>query len=242
MHAQQLLSVKKGIKERQCMHEDGFVKILATADYHGDSRAFLRTAAKARQAKTDAIIVCGDVTHFGTEQQARDLLSLMSDTEQPVFFVPGNCDPPSLTENVGNIECIHGKCRQINEMNLLGVGGSSPTPMGTPFELDEKAIRALLERSLRKCRTKQPVLLVSHSPPRNTAIDRTFSGEHVGSTSIREFAEKAKPSLVLCGHIHEARGIDKIDETVVVNPGPARHGFCTLIDIEDGLTTKLGRL
>ena len=28
-----------------------------------------------------------------------------------------------------------------------------------------------------------------------------------------------QPLLVLCGHIHEGCGIDKIGETVIVNPG-----------------------
>jgi Icc-related predicted phosphoesterase len=39
-------------------------------------------------------------------------------------------------------------------------------------------------------------------------------------------------SLMVCGHIHEARGIKEENGTIVVNPGMAAAGFAALIDID----------
>jgi Icc-related predicted phosphoesterase len=219
------------------------LRILATTDFHGNAEAFRKTALKARQNRADVVVVCGDVTHFGSLQQAKELLSFLHATQCPVLYVPGNCDPAALAkEEIEKIECIHGKCKEIDNINFLGVGGSSPTPFDTPFELTETEIAHILEQSFDSCQTKRQTILVSHSPPKNTKVDLTFTGEHAGSTSVRKFIEKTNPSLVLCGHIHEATGTDKINNTTITNPGPARHGHCALIHINTHKKIKLNNL
>jgi hypothetical protein len=223
------------------LSEGCLLRILATADFHGDAEAFQKTAARARQVGADLVLVCGDITHFGTLQQAEELLSILDSF--PVFYVPGNCDPPDLAEGkIGSAECLHGKCRGVDSLTIIGLGGSSPSPFDTPFELSESEIASLLEHSYSTCQAIDTVTLMSHSPPRNTKLDRTYTGEHVGSSSVREFVESAKPDLVLCGHIHEAVGVDEINRTTIVNPGAARHGYYAAIDIDNSVNVKLGRL
>jgi Icc-related predicted phosphoesterase len=68
------------------------------------------------------------------------------------------------------------------------------------------------------------VILVTHSPPRDTACDVVQSGAHVGSRAIRTFIERHQPPVLLSGHIHEAPRVsgshrDRVGRTVVVNPG-----------------------
>lgn len=219
------------------------LKILATTDFHGNSEAFRKTATKAMQSKADVIVISGDITHFGSLQNGRELLSLLLKLNVPVLFVPGNCDPPELaTETFEMIESIHGKCLQIYNTSFLGLGGSSPCPFTTPYELSELEIRDILMRTYNACKVQCDAILVSHSPPKDTKVDITFSKEHVGSLSVREFIEITKPKLVLCGHIHEALGLDKINETVLINPGPARHGNCALIDLNGKIKVKFERL
>lgn len=219
------------------------LRILAVTDFHGDAEAFLKTALKARESHVNVVVVCGDITHFGALQQARKLLSFLIDLRLPVLFVPGNCDPPVLAEvKMEMIESIHGKCKQVDNINFLGLGGSSPSPFGTPFELSETVIADILGDGFRSCQVDGGIVLVSHDPPRDTVVDVTFTGDHVGSISLREFIERTKPRLVLCGHIHEAIGVDKIGDSVVVNPGPARHGKCVLVDLNIMVDVKIDSL
>jgi len=69
-----------------------------------------------------------------------------------------------------------------------------------------------------------------------------FSGEHVGSSSVRQYIEERQPSVVFCGHIHEARGIDNIGNALVVNPGPARHNQCAIVDLNEKIEVQLDHL
>lgn len=218
------------------------MKILATSDFHGSVEAFHRTAQKARDVEATIVMVIGDITHFGSVEQGRDLLSLLNPLGIPVYFVPGNCDSPELAEvKMKNIKSIHGACERMGGRNFIGVGGSSPSPFNTPFELSERDIMALLERTLSRCQVNE-ICLVTHSPPRHTRADTTHLDEHVGSSSIRVFIEKMKPNLVLCGHIHEAQGIDKIGDSVIVNPGPARDNRCAIVDFNTRVKVQLESL
>lgn len=220
-----------------------YLRILATSDFHGDAEAFRKTALKAKLHHIDVVVVCGDITHFGSLQQSKELLSPLLTIQCPVLFVPGNCDPPTLTEEkIETIESIHGKCKQVGNVNFLGVGGSSPSPFDTPFELTETEIAHILEQGFNSCQSKRQIVLVSHSPPKNTKVDIAFTGEHAGSISVRKFIEITNPTLVLCGHIHEATGTDKINNSTIVNPGPARHGHYALININAHKKIKLNNL
>jgi Icc-related predicted phosphoesterase len=62
-------------------------------------------------------------------------------------------------------------------------------------------------------------VLVVHGPPFRS-LDKTapqFGSIHVGSPSLREWIELQQPEAVVCGHIHEAFGVDRIGSTAVHN-------------------------
>lgn len=65
-------------------------------------------------------------------------------------------------------------------------------------------------------KTKNPII-VSHAPPFGY-LDRTIRGKR-GSKILLKLIRKYKPRLVLCGHIHEARGKAEIGKTKVYNLG-----------------------
>ncbi len=219
------------------------MKVLAVSDFHGSMEASRKTASKAEKTHADVIVVSGDITHFGSVQDARELLLPLVKLQLPVFFVPGNCDPPSLTEiNMKNARCIHGSCETYDNAIFAGVGSCPITPFYTPFEVTEESIMVLLNQSTMQCRPRSWLILVSHTPPKNTKLDAAFIGEHVGSSSVRKYIEDKQPDIVFCGHIHEARGIDHVGNTIVVNPGPARHSQCAVANIKEKIEVKLDYL
>ncbi|MDY6761506.1 MAG: metallophosphoesterase family protein, partial [Candidatus Nanohaloarchaea archaeon] len=69
--------------------------------------------------------------------------------------------------------------------------------------------------------------------------DRTSEGDHVGSEALRELMAEGNLDLVLCGHIHEARTVDEVDGTTVVNPGPVQQGQYARLELDDGVNAEL---
>ena len=62
------------------------------------------------------------------------------------------------------------------------------------------------------------------------------SGRNVGSEALAKFVRAFE--LVVCGHIHEARGSIRINNTLVVNPGKASDGKAALIIINHEISVK----
>ncbi len=219
------------------------MKVLVGTDFHGDEAAFEGFAVRAEEEKAEVLLICGDITHFGTLSEAKYLLSLLAARRVPLLFVPGNCDPPALTGvDMEGANCIHGKRVAYGDTTFLGVGGSPPTPFSTPFEMSEEEIMETLNRASANLSDSRWLVLVSHTPPYGTRVDAAFAGHHVGSSSVRKFIEEREPSIVFCGHIHEARGNDQVNNTIIVNCGPARHGDYARATFNDEITTEFGSL
>jgi Icc-related predicted phosphoesterase len=209
------------------------MKILATADFHGSVEAAEKAALKAQSIKADVILACGDITHFGTPEDARKILTPLTKLKLPILYVPGNCDPVSLLdEKINGALMMHGKCKVFLSYSFVGAGAIPADRVHpNPLEVDDEEIMTALSQGLKQCGSGHPLIVVSHSPPAYTRLDKAFFGGHVGSPLLRQFIEKYEPAAVFCGHIHEAKGVDRIGKTVVVNTGPARHGNCMVADL-----------
>lgn len=217
------------------------MKILVASDFHGHLSVIEEMREKAISNKVGAIVVCGDITHHGTIPFARDVLEKLSIEGVVTLFVPGNMDPKELVdmETINGAQNLHGRSRKVAAMNFMGVGGCILSPFNTLFEMSEQKLRKVLDEASQMLDDEGHFILVSHNPPFNTKVDITSFGAHVGSKSLRSFIEETMPLLTLCGHIHEARAIDKIEETLVVNPGPAFKGFYALIDLNKEVLVEL---
>lgn len=188
-------------------------------------------------AAADGLIVTGDITNVGGVAEARRVLDAMR-LRLPVTAAQiGNMDKAEvagyLTREGLN---IHADARELAPgLAVMGAGGSTPTPFATPSEFSEERYAAWLEAAWEKARKLAPlVVLVSHNPPVGTLCDVVGGNTHVGSTAVREFVEKRRPALCLCGHIHEARAVDAIDEIPVLNPGDFASGGYIVLRYEDG--------
>jgi hypothetical protein len=217
--------------------KNGNLNIIVIADVHSSREAYEKTVQKAKEAQVDAICVCGDLTHFGTVKEAKEYLLILTQSQAPVFFVPGNLDPPDITNaKAEGATCIHATCRNVKDYSFIGLGA-----LHRAFEVPEDKILQWLQKGSSECQQKAHTVIVSHVPPKDTKVDVAFIGGHAGSRNFSRFIIDTKPVAVFCGHIHEGRGIDHIGNTVIVNPGPARRGYYALVKLDGNVNVELNR-
>jgi len=202
------------------------MRILAVSDLHGNLSVADKIARSIKKQGFDLIAVCGDITSFGPVSLAEEILVRFADTDVPVFFVPGNCDPANLTDRISlkGVHSLHGSSREVYGIGFMGVGGSTVTPYSTITELSEETLWQLVERAYEGVSHLKEIVLISHSPPKKTKLDLTWLDNYAGSSSIRRFLESREINTLLCGHVHEGRGTDRMGKTLLVNVGPASRG------------------
>jgi len=216
------------------------LRLLACADFHGSREAVEKVSDLALREETDLIVVAGDLAN-NSLRNATEFLGILKKTNLPTVFVPGNLDSKSLVDwRDASVESIHGRAYKYQGFIFLGLGGASKGPFYTPFEYDESEAASILDEAYRGVKGER-LILISHCPPKNTSLDRTFSGVHAGSISVRRFIVKAQPILVICGHIHEGRGVDQIGETRLVNTGAAFHDYYATLGLNEELKIDLAR-
>lgn len=52
-------------------------------------------------------------------------------------------------------------------------------------------------------------IVITHTPP-HSHCDMLSTGEPVGCKALRQALSKVRPLLAVCGHVHEARGYDRV--------------------------------
>jgi Icc-related predicted phosphoesterase len=217
--------------------KNGNLKIIVIADVHSSREAYEKTVQKAKEVQADAICVCGDLTHFGTVKETEEYLSILVQSRTQVFFVPGNLDPPDIVNaKTKGATCIHATCRNVKDYSFIGLGA-----LHRAFEVPEDKIMQWLHKGSSECSQKVHTIIVSHVPPRDTKVDVAFIGGHAGSRNFSRFIMETQPVAVLCGHIHEGRGIDHIGNTVIVNPGAARRGYYAFVKLDGNVDVELNR-
>lgn len=199
------------------------MKILIFSDIHGDWRALERALAQP----ADIYIAAGDLSVFGRGlERSGELLERYGDR---VWVIPGNHETEQ--ENRGfcsryGLVDFHRQVRTIGRTRWAGLGYSNPTPFDTPGEYSEEEIA----EALSEFDGLASLHLVVHFPPWGTQLDEVAPGRHAGSRVLRQWAERAQPAYLFCGHIHECAGkADTIGSTICINVGKAGH----LLEIYD---------
>lgn len=188
-------------------------RILAFSDVHRDLAACATLVAAG--AAADIVIGAGDFAqmHEGLEETLRALAPL----DAKAVHVVGNNETLAALRAQTGAEVLQGTAIVRHGITIGGIGCAVPPlpPMRWGSnDLTEAQARALLDR-IESCD-----ILISHSPPRGV-VDRHASLGSIGSLAVREAAERLKPDLLLCGHIHDCWGEEgRIGDTRVVNLGP----------------------
>ena len=209
------------------------MKILALSDLHADEDVLDRLRAISAQSPYDLVLFCGDITARGPVSYAEDALSLFP----KCYAVHGNMDTPDVIEKMRAMGLLlHGKKVKLKEWNLVGLGGSIPTPFHTPTEYSVGEIEATLAAA----KVDEFSIVVSHPPP--YGVFDGVGALHVGSTAVRKMVEAKKPILLICGHIHEYEGKEILGDTLIVKLGAAEQMRAAEIEINDSIEVKFIKL
>jgi Icc-related predicted phosphoesterase len=208
------------------------VRLVCFGDVHMAFRAIERVAPALRDA--DVAILTGDITNFGDPPDAFQVVDAVRAHCPTVWAVTGNLDMLWVIDAFREAGIsLHGEGRRLGGLGIFGCGGSNITPMDTPTELEEHELRDVLERAHAAVADAPRRLMICHTPPYDTLLDRLVNGTPVGSPAVRAFIETHRPDVAVVGHIHEGRGVDRVGDTIVVNPGALRDGGYVRID-DDG--------
>lgn len=191
------------------------MNILSFVDMHGSHKALEEIKKKAKNA--DIIVCAGDISIF--ENNLDKLFFELNKPNKPLLIIPGNHESTEDIEHLSkffeNIFNIDRKGFIKENCLFIGYGGGGFSMVDKEFErLGER-----LEKEVKKHKGKK-IILITHSPPYKTRIDKIME-EHCGNKAIKHFILKAKPDLVISGHLHENDGKeDRIGKTLIINPGP----------------------
>lgn len=204
------------------------MRLYAAADLHGKFRHFATIHDKLRQIQADAVVLAGDILSY---RRSRDWRRFLENLPVNVFFVRGNSDPAHLEQWARasrNVRSLHLAPVDLGRFDLVGVSGTLPLPFHSRTGWNETRVLRRL-----KPMVHSRAVLVAHPPPRGHC-DRVLGRFHAGSRGLFRLIRETCPAVAICGHIHEAAGMDRIGDTLVVNCalGPGCCG--AKIDLEEG--------
>jgi Icc-related predicted phosphoesterase len=221
------------------------MRILAAADLHGRADRL----SSLQVDDVDLIAICGDLHNGGTEEDARPVAAALANLGPPVLIVPGNMDPRPFSLRLwgeAGLVTIHRRSYLFGDVGFVGMGGmavrsSRRLADEEKFYHRDEDVYEALAASHRDILSSRRRIVLTHQPPLG-ALDTIYTGERTGCPSLRRFIEEYRPTILICGHIHESRGQVALDDTLVVNAGELREGHYALIEVDDGINVEWARL
>jgi uncharacterized protein len=154
-------------------------------------------------------------------------------------FVSGaNDDFLEVDDALKNSEVIEDPNGRVIDLpdgyQILGMGYGNPTPWPCPRDIPEAELAVRIDEAAKGVRDPGKTLFSLHVPPIGTGLDLAPRLDEnlqmvvngggpemipVGSTATKEAIQKYRPLLGLHGHIHESKGVKKLDGVPVANPG-----------------------
>jgi hypothetical protein len=209
---------KEPEKHEKKEHDD--LKILAASDIHGDVSLIKKLADQAEKENVDLVVLCGDLTMH--EMSTDNIIGPFAAKHKKVLLIPGNHETVATADFLADVyepfaRNIHGYSVRYKDVGIFGAGGA--TNVGPTPPIDEGEMYDLLKKGFDKIKYLKKRIMVTHIHPTDTKMEK-LSRFVPGSDAVRRAVEKFKPDILLCGHVHEAEGLEeKIGGTRVINVG-----------------------
>lgn len=205
------------------------IRIAALGDLHyghtgqGGNTAMAKMLDRLGE-HADLLLLCGDLTNQGTEEEARLLAKDLSPIGVPVIAVLGNHDVESGQERVvvdvlqaAGVHVLDGDAIEVLGIGFAGVkgfaGGFGRGALGAWGEpvvkifVQEAVNEALkLERALARLRTPHRVALLHYSPVRATVEGEPLEiFPYLGSSRLEEPLSRYPVDAIFHGHAHNGQ-------------------------------------
>lgn len=144
-----------------------------------------------------------------------------------------------------------------DDLQIMGIGWGNPTPWACPRDISEDELAARIDEVAATVRDPGRTIFSLHVPPLGSGLDLaprldtelrpqlTATGVemiNVGSSATRDAILRYRPLIGLHGHIHESKGVRKLDGVTIANPGSQyAEGILDglLVQIDDGRLTDV---
>lgn len=200
--------------------------------------------------KPDFILYAGDDIQRFQQDGINHFSELANYTDQRcVLAVVGNDDfvECKVVLEAENVHDVHNSEFIFDDFVILGLEGSTSGP--GLLQHTEEQVKSHLNKQMSAAKGKTLIVL-SHTPPYGTLdlgirfANPQEGAEHIGSKALRDFVEKTKPALVVCGHCHSQGGVfSSMGTTKVLNiashDSPGSTGNFALIEIDAAGTRSI---
>ena len=200
------------------------MKFLVISDLHAVNSQLEKLDTQFKEA--DAVLFAGDFAECFKPETGREALDKLCKKHETIFAVLGNCDNEDFLEDLDDQDVNVEKSLVFHEgLAIAGAGGGSKFTGKTEFERTEEEILSdfdIVNNSVEQSGDSslwKNLILICHNPPKAQIVDAVNPELHAGSQLFTDFIMEKQPLAVICGHIHEGVGVEKLGETIVINPG-----------------------
>jgi hypothetical protein len=154
----------------------------------------------------------------------------------PCILNGGNDDIWEIDDVIESSPCVSfGEAKSLDlggGFHMVSMGWTNPTPWDTFREAPEQDLATKIQTVVSQLPDLGRAIFNFHAPPHGSGLDEapaldaslrpTHGGavmKPVGSTAVRDAILQHQPMLSLHGHIHESRGVKRLNRTLAINPG-----------------------
>lgn len=213
------------------------MKFLVLSDLHANNEMIGKLDAQFAEA--DAVLFAGDFAECFKPETGKDALEALCEKHETIFAVLGNCDNPDFIDELDEKDISVEKSLVFHQgLAFAGSSGGTIFTGKTENERTEEDILSdfdIVKNSIKDGGDKSlwnSLILISHNPPKGEKCDAVNAELHAGSQMFTDFIMENQPLAVICGHIHEGVGVEKMGETTVINPGCLQEGKYAWMEVE----------